>query len=286
MARSEKKKPDGSKHPPAKIEADKWRDCDAKLTEDLWLIPERDSSGEHSADYHGNFVPQIAKRLMLRFTAPGDAVLDGFLGSGTTLIECRRLGRNGLGLELSDEICALARGRSKGEANIHDVRTEVRCVDSSSKKAAEACRSFLKRMGCEYFDLLILHPPYSDIIKFSENEDDLSSLKGPDEFTEGFMSVFSNLLPFLKDDGFIGVVIGDKYEKGEVIPLGSILLQRILSTGDVRLKGFVVKDIQGNRAKRNKEHLWRYRALKGDFFIFKHEYILVMQKRASAFFGK
>jgi hypothetical protein len=84
----------------------------------------------------------------------------------------------------------------------------------------------------------------------------------------------------------MGVVIGDKYDDGEVVPLGSILLQHILATGDVRLKGFIVKDIQHNRAKRNLEHLWRYRALKGDFFIFKHEYVLVFQKRKSAFFGK
>ena len=287
MTRGKKGKPEKAKRTPLpKAEAERWRDFDAEITDDLWLIPVRDSSGEHTGDYHGNFVPQIANRLMLRFTHPGDLVLDGFLGSGTTLIECRRLGRHGLGLELNSEICTLARGRSKGEPNTHSVHTEVRCVDSSSPKAANACRNFLKRMGCEHFDLLILHPPYSDIIQFSEEDDDLSNLHDPDEFAESFMSVCGNLLPFLKDDGFIGVVIGDKYEKGEVIPLGSILLQHMLSTGEVRLKGFIVKDIQHNRAKRNLDHLWRYRALKGNFFIFKHEYVLVMQKKPSAFFGK
>ena len=34
-----------------------------------------------------------------------------------------------------------------------------------------------------------------------------------------------------------------------------------------------------NRAKRNQEHLWRYRALANGFYIFKHEYVLLFQKR-------
>ena len=271
--------------PSPKIKPEDWRAHDPQITEDLWLIPQRDKSGEHIGDYHGNFVPQIANRLVLRFTEAGDVVLDGFAGSGTTLIECRRLGRHALGFELSPDICRLAEGRSGKEPNSFGVHTEVQCADSSSNKAAASCHRFLKRLDSEYFDLLILHPPYSDIISFSHDKHDLSRLGDPDEFADGFMSVYSNLLPFLKDGGFIGVVIGDKYDEGEVIPLGSILLQRILAKGGVRLKGFIVKDIQHNRAKRNLDHLWRYRALKGDFFIFKHEYVLVFQKRKSAFFG-
>ncbi len=286
MPREKKKIADTSNTPPPMADADSWRDHTGELTEDLWLIPRRDKSGEHRGDYHGNFVPQIANRLILRFTGPGGMVLDGFLGSGTTLIECRRLGRNGLGFEISDEICRLARARIKGEANPHGIRAETKCVDSSSKKAAQACRRFLKNEGREYFDLVILHPPYSDIITFSEDENDLSRLKEPREFVDGFMAVYENLIPFLKDDGFLALVIGDKYEKGEVVPLGSLLLQAMLDTGELRLKGFVVKDIQQNRAKRNMDNMWRYRALKGNFFIFKHEYVLVFQKRQSAFFGK
>jgi len=277
---------DISHTPSPKIRAENWREYDPQIAEDLWLIPQRDRSGEHIGDYHGNFVPQIANRLILRFTVPGGIVLDGFLGSGTTLIECRRLGRHGLGFELSPDICRLAGKRSGDEPNLFDVHTEVQRVDSSSGKAAASCRRFLKQLDGEYFDLLILHPPYSDIISFSDDKHDLSRLSDPDEFADGFMSVYNNLLPFLKDGGFIGVVIGDKYDEGEVIPLGSILLQGILAEGGVRLKGFIVKDIQHNRAKRNLDHLWRYRALKGDFFIFKHEYVLVFQKRKSAFFGK
>ena len=45
------------------------------------------------------------------------------------------------------------------------------------------------------------------------------------------------------------------------------------------LKSVVVKDMQGNRAKQNQEQLWRYRALTGGFYIFKHEYIFIFRKK-------
>jgi len=45
-----------------------------------------------------------------------------------------------------------------------------------------------------------------------------------------------------------------------------------------KLKGIVIKDIVGNRGKMRSEGLWRYRTLKSDTFLFKHEYIFVFKK--------
>ena len=48
---------------------------------------------------------------------------------------------------------------------------------------------------------------------------------------------------------------------------------------DLSLKSIVIKNMLNNRAKRNKENLWRYRALAGGFYVFRHEYILLFQKK-------
>jgi site-specific DNA-methyltransferase (adenine-specific) len=45
------------------------------------------------------------------FTVEGDTVLDPFIGSGTTAVVAKRLGRNYVGIDTSEEYCRLARER-------------------------------------------------------------------------------------------------------------------------------------------------------------------------------
>ena len=82
------------------IDINNWKAYQEIITDSLWLLGSRDTSSVHTAELHGNFIPQIPHQAMLRYTKRGDTVLDTFSGSGTTLIECKRLGRNGVGVEL------------------------------------------------------------------------------------------------------------------------------------------------------------------------------------------
>jgi len=90
--------------------------------------------------------------------------------------------------------------------------------------------------------------------------------------------VLLNFVPLLDPGRFLVLVIGDKYTRGEWIPLGFRTMERVLRHG-FRLKSICVKDIQENRGKRGQYHLWRYRALKGNFYVFKHEYVMFFEKR-------
>lgn len=81
------------------IDLNRWRDYSEVITDSLWLLGSRDKSSVHTAELHGNFIPQIPHQAMLRYTKREDIVLDTFSGSGTTLIECKRLGRHGIGYE-------------------------------------------------------------------------------------------------------------------------------------------------------------------------------------------
>jgi len=76
------------------IDVSQWKAYDEVITDSLWLIGSRDKTGAHTAELHGNFIPQIPHQAMLRYTKRGEVVLDTFSGNGTTLIECKRLGRN------------------------------------------------------------------------------------------------------------------------------------------------------------------------------------------------
>lgn len=258
-----------------------WKLYQDIFTDSLWIIEERDKSGAHRGDYHGNFVPQIPNQLMRRFTKKGDVVLDTFLGSGTTLIECKRLGRNGVGIELLPKVAEMAKQRVSQESFFDSERvfTEILVADSTRKETRQKVDEILKTRDKPGIQLIIMHPPYHDIIKFSDRPDDLSNAKSVQDFLKLFGDVVSNFLDLLEKKHYLAVVIGDKYTNSEWVPLGFMTMQEVLNRNGLILKSILVKNMVNNRAKRNQEHLWRYRALVGGFYIFRHEYILLFQKK-------
>src|SRR5262249_17990075 len=117
-----------------------------------------------------------------------------------------------------------------------------------------------------------------DILKFSDDERDLSKAADTDKFLRMFGEVLDNVTPHLEPGRFCILVIGDKYAKGEWIPLGSYCMQEVLRR-PYSLQSIIVKNFDSTRAKRDQQQLWRYRALAGGFYVFKHEYIYVFQKK-------
>jgi len=93
-----------------------------------------------------------------------------------------------------------------------------------------------------------------------------------------FKQALENFAELLEKRRYLILVIGDYYVDGECIPLAFETMRAVLDNGLFKLKGIVIKNIEGNRGKIGQEHLWQYRALNGGFFIFKHEYIFVFQK--------
>ncbi|MBM4161353.1 MAG: DNA methyltransferase [Ignavibacteria bacterium] len=256
------------------INLNRWKEYSSILTDSLWVLEKRDSSGPHSAWYWGNFVPQIPYQLMHRYTKRGEWVLDPFAGSGTTLLECLRLGRNGLGVELQPSVARRARLALQELARQNGATRVALEVGDSTRVDF---RALLRRNGVESVQLVILHPPYHDIIRFSRNRRDLSNARTTREFAEGFGAVVDRVTPVLASRRFLAVVIGDKYEKGEWIPLGFLTMNEVLNRR-YTLKSIIVKNFEETLGKRNRQELWRYRALAGGFYVFKHEYIFIFQK--------
>ncbi len=261
--------------PYSDIDLARWREYDHVLTDSLWIIEGRDRSGGHRLDYHGNFIPQIATQTYLRYTRENDIVLDLFLGSGTSAIEAARLNRRFIGVELKPDLVEYVRGKVENRANWPFVLLQG---DSTRPETVACVRKALAAMGAEYAQLLVLHPPYHDIIRFSRDPADLSNAPTLEAFLDGFGTVARNGFDLLEPGRFAVLVIGDKYSKGELVPLGFYCLERMQRVG-FRPKAIVVKNITGNEIGKGQDsNLWRYRALAGGYYIFKHEYVIVFQK--------
>lgn len=266
-----------SQEPLGDIDLTRWEEYSDLITDSLWLLGRRENNGMHTAEYWGNFVPQIPNQAMRRFTKPGELVIDPFVGLGTTLIEAARLGRCAIGIDIQPYCVEQTRWRMQMENGSSDARLEAFVGDSTSAETVKRVQEIMAQWSFEYASLLILHPPYHDIIRFSNDPRDLSNAPDEDAFLQQFEQVTKNFAPLLAKRRFLVLVIGDKYAHGEWVPLGFKAMESVLRNG-FRLKSICVKDIQENRGKRGQYHLWRYRALKHNFYVFKHEYIMFFEK--------
>ncbi len=265
--------------PYSDIDLSRWQEYGHIWTDSLWLIDARDRSGGHQLDYHGNFVPQIATQTYLRYTKENEIVLDLFLGSGTSAIEAVRLNRRLIGVELQEELVDAV--RRKIPTPLLDNRIHILRGDSTSDETAARIRETLSCMGASHAQLLILHPPYHDIIHFSNLPADLSNAPTVEAFLDLFGSAAHIGFELLEPSRFAVLIIGDKYTRGELVPLGFYTLERLRRLG-FRPKAIVVKNIEGNEVgKGHTNNLWRYRALAGGYYIFKHEYVMIFQKPGS-----
>lgn len=194
------------------IDLAKWRESDV-WTDSLWIIDERDKSGKHDGFYHGNFVPQVPRQLIKKYTKKGDVVLDLFLGSGTTAFEAETLKRNFIGVDIVPEMVAY----TKEKLDDHkDYFYEVIEGDSSSKETKEKVQVLLEANHKSTAQLVILHPPYANIIKFSNNRNDLSNATCLSDFIKMFSKVLKNASELLENGRYLAIVIGDVYKKQRV----------------------------------------------------------------------
>jgi DNA modification methylase len=207
-------------------------------------------------------------------------VLDPFLGSGTTLIETQRLGRLGIGVELQEKVALGAINAIESELSLDDQgKQRVIVGDINDPRTIIEIKNSALNLGADSSKLIILHPPYDDIIKFSDDPRDLSNQVDTATFIKKFGEIIHKLLPLLSSKGHLAIVIGDKYSGGEWIPLGFQLMSETKRVApELILKSTIVKNMAGNRGKLNQEQLWKYRSLSGGFYIFKHEYIFLFKK--------
>ena len=172
------------------IDLNNWKDYPHILTDTLWEFASRDKSNGHSYDYHGNYIPQIAQQLYERFTKKGDIVLDMFFGSGTSGIEAVNMQRRCIGVELKQELVDYVSEKFDKKTLVTDVN--IICGDSASSDIGVKIQDRLAVMGADKAQFLVLHPPYDDIIKFSDKKEDLSNCATTEDFYDLFEEVARN----------------------------------------------------------------------------------------------
>jgi len=78
---------------------------------DVWEIPYLNPKARERVGYPTQKPLLLLERILEVSTKPGDFVIDPFCGSGTTLVAAKLMGRNGIGIDVSDDAVELAKKR-------------------------------------------------------------------------------------------------------------------------------------------------------------------------------
>ncbi len=82
-----------------------------KNPSDVWLFPNVKSNHVEKTIHPCQFPVELAERLVLSMTDPGDAVFDPYMGVGSSIVAARMHGRKAYGCDIVPEYVAIARER-------------------------------------------------------------------------------------------------------------------------------------------------------------------------------
>lgn len=237
----------------------KWRSYLNDITTDaLWLtkkkkkdgkfiIPDREILPKNDSHFHGLFIPEIPYQFIRRFTKENEIVWDCFAGSGTTKRVADLLHRQ----SISNDLTPTQDYITQGDSRIFNPSQNVQ--------------------------LIFIHPPYHNIIQFSDHPDDGSNCSSIDEFLQWFEKVISNVVQYLDPGRMLILICGNIYYKGEEHTLG-VWCKDIVRSYNFKLKSHIIKDYGETKGGNKNYNLNYYRQLKGHYNNFYGDNIFILQK--------
>jgi len=183
------------------------------------------------------------------------------VGGGTTLIECKLTGRKGIGIDVNPEAIKITQERLNFD---YLYSQPQKCFIGDARK--------LEAIPDNSVDLIVTHPPYADIIKYSEGrlKGDISNIHSIDVFCDEIEKVAKECFRVLKPDKYCAILIGDTRRKKFYIPIAYKVMERFIKVGFI-LKEDIIK-IQ-HRCKAT--GFWVRKSKLHNFLLIMHEHLFV-----------
>ena len=234
-----------------------------------------DLNGLHPA----SFPVELPTRLIRMLTRKGDTVIDPFMGSGSTLVASLIEGRNGIGVELSDEYYNFTKKRLDALTLERMNNPEV-----SLRIFNDSVLNLSNNLEKDTADLCVTSPPYWDVlnmkrsadrrasVNYSDSPEDLGNIDDYVTFLDKLSASFLAVDGVLKKGGHCAIVVMDIRKGGLFYPFHADVSTLMINLG-YQMKDIIIWD-------RQKEYNnMRPLGYPYSFVINKvHEYILLFRK--------
>ncbi len=249
----------------------------------------RKSTEEVRLKHPAIFPEMLVERLIETFLPrEGNVILDPFTGSGSTIVTAEKMGKTGIGVELSEEYAALANQRITEVAGESDEQDET--IPAKAQAAAKSrvilgsALKLAEHVSPDSVDLCITSPPYWNVLNqrrsadhkavrhYGNHEQDLGVVEDYEEFLTELTQVFGQVLETLRPGSYCCVIVMDLRKKSQFFPFHSDLATKLQQIG------FIYDDlIIWNR--QSEYNNLRPLGFPSVFRVNKvHEFILLMQK--------
>lgn len=244
----------------------------------VWSFKQRGNWATHSGEYRGNWSPYIPRNVIIKYSKPSELILDYFCGAGTTAVECKLLGRKCIAFDINDKAIELARKNvdfkiESTQLTLLEDKRELKIYEPKLSVGDARKLSFIEN---DSIDLICAHPPYANIIHYTDFKEGDLSFFDIDEFLKEMSKVARESFRVLKPGRQCAILIGDTRRKKHVIPLGFKLINVYLDAG-FKLRELVIKRQHNCKTT----GFWYANSIKYNFLLLAHEYLPIFEKPQS-----
>lgn len=239
----------------------------------VWSFKQRGNWATHSGEYRGNWAPYIPRNVILKYSNPGELVLDYFCGAGTTAVECKLLNRRCIALDINDKAIELAKENVSFNTESGQLTFEKNHTQMYEPELLVGDARDLSSLKDNSVDLICAHPPYANIIHYTDSKEGDLSFFDIDEFSKEMKKVAKESLRVLKPGRQCAILIGDTRRKKHIIPLGFKLINIYLEAG-FKLRELVIKRQHNCKTT----GFWYTNSIKYNFLLLAHEYLPIFEK--------
>ncbi len=212
-----------------------------------WFVINPKPRTKEQINHPAKYPEELVAHLLRFFTKKDSWVLDPFAGVGSTLIACKELGRNAIGIELNPDFIEIGNQHlinAKGKGVIY-------LIEGDAYQTLEYVRDKIGK-DAEVFSFLMTSPPYWNMLRksrggndtvhkereaaglhlyYSDLELDIGNIEDYNEYIEAIGKIFDRLNPLFSKGAYLIVVVQNMRDvDGEMKPIAWDLARRISQT--------------------------------------------------------